>query len=275
MNDIQIFNNPEFGEIRTIEENGVPLFCGSDVARALGYGEPHKAVSRHCKGGTKHPILTNGGNQEMLFIPESDLYRLVFSSKLPTAEKFTDWVTSEVLPSIRKTGKFSDRSQRELDPEAVIRCAEIMSTCRPENRVYVLQILKTILPKIELDERILCEAFSEPRGDLAAGFRKIDAEGCLVDSLGRRQPPRGGCKEPFDHLKFYNLCISKNIRDTQLAGEIGCTFAQVYKWRNGISKPTSFYRVRLCNFFGVPEDYFTPKREGGKNDWRKHQTDSD
>lgn len=106
MNELQIFNNPEFGEIRTIEEDGRVLFCGSDVAKALGYNEPHKAVARHCKGGMKRPILTNGGEQEMSFIPESDLYRLVFSSKLPTAEKFTDWVTAEVLPSIRKHGAY-------------------------------------------------------------------------------------------------------------------------------------------------------------------------
>lgn len=106
MTDITIYTNLEFGEIRIIEEDGKVLFCGSDVAKALGYNEPHKAVARHCKGGMKRPILTNGGEQEMSFIPESDLYRLVFSSKLPTAEKFTDWVTGEVLPSIRKHGAY-------------------------------------------------------------------------------------------------------------------------------------------------------------------------
>ena len=102
MNDIQIFNNPDFGEVRTMEENGAVLFCGSDVAKALGYSNPSKALSDHCKGVTKRYTPTNSGTQEMSFIPESDLYRLVFSSKLPTAEKFTDWVTSEVLPTIRR-----------------------------------------------------------------------------------------------------------------------------------------------------------------------------
>lgn len=119
MNELMIFNNPEFGEVRTIEEDGKVLFCGSDVARALGYNEPHKAVSRHCKGGMKRPILTNGGEQEMSFIPESDLYRLVFSSKLPTAEKFTDWVTGEVLPSIRKHGGYIAK-QELLSPEELM-----------------------------------------------------------------------------------------------------------------------------------------------------------
>lgn len=110
MNEMQVFNNPEFGEVRTIEENGAILFCGSDVAKALGYTNPSKAINDHCRGDLtkRYPIVDAlGRTQGAIFIPESDLYRLVFSSKLPTAEKFTDWVTKEVLPSIRKTGGYA------------------------------------------------------------------------------------------------------------------------------------------------------------------------
>lgn len=108
MNEIEIFNNPDFGEIRTLEtESGKVLFCGKDVAAALGYKDTVNALKTHCKGVVKHHILTNGGKQEMSFIPESDVYRLAFGSKLPTAERFTDWVTDEVLPAIRKTGSYS------------------------------------------------------------------------------------------------------------------------------------------------------------------------
>lgn len=110
MNEMQVFNNPEFGEVRTIEENGAILFCGSDVAKALGYTNPSKAINDHCRGDLtkRYPIVDAlGRTQEAIFIPESDLYRLVFSSKLPTAEKFTDWVTEEVLPAIRKTGSYA------------------------------------------------------------------------------------------------------------------------------------------------------------------------
>lgn len=107
MNELQIFNNSEFGTVRTLEENGNVLFCGNDVATALGYMRPKDAISAHARGAVKCRIPTNGGEQEMSFIPESDLYRLVFSSKLPTAEKFTDWVTTEVLPTIRKTGSYT------------------------------------------------------------------------------------------------------------------------------------------------------------------------
>lgn len=105
-NNLQVFRNDQFGEIRTIEENGTVLFCGSDVAKALGYANPSKALGDHCKGITKRYTPTNGGNQELSFVPESDLYRLAFSSKLPSAEKFTDWVAEEVLPTIRKTGGY-------------------------------------------------------------------------------------------------------------------------------------------------------------------------
>ena len=113
MSNIQIFNNPDFGEVRTMEENGAVLFCGSDVARALGYSNPRDALSRHCKGVVKRDTPTESGMQEMSFIPESDLYRLVFGSKLPTAERFTDWVTEEILPAIRRHGSYS---QKPLTP---------------------------------------------------------------------------------------------------------------------------------------------------------------
>lgn len=109
MNELMIFNNPEFGRVRTLEENGAVLFCATDVAKALGYVKPQDAVSKHCrcpaKRGVPHPQAPDK-LIEMSFIPESDLYRLVFSSKLPAAEKFTDWVTGEVLPTIRKNGMY-------------------------------------------------------------------------------------------------------------------------------------------------------------------------
>ena len=106
MNELKIFENEEFGQVRTIEENGNILFCGSDVARALGYAIPSKAVNTHCKGVSKMEVPTNGGKQEMLFIKEGDLYRLITNSKLPSAEKFESWVFDEVLPSIRKHGTY-------------------------------------------------------------------------------------------------------------------------------------------------------------------------
>ncbi len=107
MNDLQIFSNEEFGEVRTITRDNKTYFAGSDVAKALGYAIPHKAVQTHCKGVLKWNIPTNSGNQDVLFITEGDIYRLIMKSKLPSAERFESWVMDEVLPSIRKTGSYN------------------------------------------------------------------------------------------------------------------------------------------------------------------------
>lgn len=107
MNELMIFNNPKFGNIRTITEDGRTLFCGSDVAKALGYKNPSKALSDHCKGVTKRYTPTKSGEQEMNFIPEGDIYRLAAKSELPGADDFERWIFDEVLPSIRKTGAYS------------------------------------------------------------------------------------------------------------------------------------------------------------------------
>ena len=109
MNELMIFNNPEFGEIRTVEVDGEPWLVGKDVARALGYKDTVNALKSHVdeedkKGGWQ--ITTPSGVQEMTIINESGLYSLVLSSKLPGAKKFRRWVTSEVLPSIRRTGGY-------------------------------------------------------------------------------------------------------------------------------------------------------------------------
>lgn len=107
-NKFEIFNSVEFGSVRTLETtDGKVLFCGKDVAAALGYSNQRDALAKHCKGVVKCDTLTNGGKQELSFIPESDIYRLAFGSKLPTAERFTDWVTEEVLPTIRKHGMYA------------------------------------------------------------------------------------------------------------------------------------------------------------------------
>lgn len=115
--DLQIFNNEEFGKIRTVEKNDVVYFAGSDVAKALGYAIPHKAVQTHCKGVLKWNIPTDSGNQDVLFITEGDVYRLIMKSKLPSAERFESWVMDEVLPSIRKNGGYIAGQETMTDDE--------------------------------------------------------------------------------------------------------------------------------------------------------------
>ncbi len=109
MTDLQIFNSPEFGAIRTIEKDGEPWFVGKDVAVVLGYGDTDQALRKHIDDEDKltRRFDGSGQNRQMTIINESGLYSLVLSSKLPTAKKFKRWVTSEVIPSIRKTGSYS------------------------------------------------------------------------------------------------------------------------------------------------------------------------
>lgn len=173
MSNIQVFDNPEFGAVRTLEEGGAVLFCASDAAKALGYAKPQNAIAAHCKGALKRGILTPGGEQEMSFIPESDLYRLIFSSKLPNAEKFTDWVTGEVLPSIRKNGGYI-AGQEELSPQELMAKALLVANktlADREARISELTVQNQIMaPKAEyfdaLVDRNLLTNFRETAKEL-------------------------------------------------------------------------------------------------------------
>lgn len=112
-NEIKIFENEEFGSVRTMEINGVPYFVGKDVAEILGYSRPDHAITAHVDDEDKlmYQIDTSGQNRNMFIINESGLYSLILSSKLPNAKKFKHWVTAEVLPAIRKTGSYSIQSK--------------------------------------------------------------------------------------------------------------------------------------------------------------------
>lgn len=128
-NKFEIFNSAEFGSVRTLETtDGKVLFCGADVANALGYTNSRKALADHCKskGVTKCDTLTNGGIQELTYIDEGNLYRLITHSKLPNAERFESWVFDEVLPTIRKHGAYmtDDTLEKALtSPDFLIQLA--------------------------------------------------------------------------------------------------------------------------------------------------------
>lgn len=109
MNDLQIFDNEQFGKVRAVEIDGEPWFVGKDVAAALGYGNASDAIARHVDTEDRRVsrFPTPSGIQEMTIINESGLYALIFGSKLPKAKKFKHWVTSDILPKLRKTGTYS------------------------------------------------------------------------------------------------------------------------------------------------------------------------
>ena len=135
--NMEIFRNSEFGSIRVIEEDGKYLFCGSDVAKALGYSNPRKAVRDHARGGTKRSIPTASGDQTMTFLPEGDVYRLIVHSRLPGAERFEKWVFDEVLPTIRRTGGYMTPSLLEeaaRHPEILLSFADQLLAEHEKNR---------------------------------------------------------------------------------------------------------------------------------------------
>lgn len=155
---MKVFNHEQFGNVRIIEEDGRMLFCGSDVAKALGYTNPRKAVRDHTEGGTKRSMVSLTTNQygvtteqivETTFITEGDVYRLITHSKLPSAERFERWVFDEVLPSIRRTGGYGQQLNMELVAQIITMTVQatvkellplIMQEKRPEPERKEVQV---------------------------------------------------------------------------------------------------------------------------------------
>lgn len=129
MNDLQIFQNEEFGQIRTIDLEGEVWFVGSDVAKALGYLKIHDAIANHVDedDSTKHGVIDSAGrNQQTIIINESGLYSLIMGSRLANAKKFKKWITSEVIPSIRKNGGYL-ANQENMTPEQIVANALVVA----------------------------------------------------------------------------------------------------------------------------------------------------
>lgn len=170
MNELQIFNSEEFGEIRTITKDDKTYFAGSDVAKALGYAIPHKAVQTHCKGVLKWNIPTSSGNQDVLFITEGDIYRLIMKSKLPSAEKFEKWVMEEVLPSIRKNGGYI-AGQGTLSDEELLSKALMVAQRKIDGKNNIIAMqdsrIQGMIPKEIFADAVSASHTSILIGDLA------------------------------------------------------------------------------------------------------------
>lgn len=156
MNEIQIFKSPEFGQIRTVEVSGTPYFVGKDVAEALGYSNTRDAIAKHVddEDKTTVAICDTGSNYKTraAAINESGVYALVFGSKLPTAKKFKHWVTSEILPTIRKHGAYMTAQTLEqalTSPDFLIKLATQLKTEQEKNK----KLETTINKQSELMER--------------------------------------------------------------------------------------------------------------------------
>lgn len=168
-NEIQIFKSDQFGEIRTAGTADEPMFCAADICRALGYNNGRDAIARHCDEGdvAKHDTPTTSGVQTMTYVNESGLYALIFGSKLSTAKQFKKWVTSEVLPTIRKTGSYNiqQMSRKEL-AMMIVKAEEEKEALMLENKRKDDQ-LEEQKPKVVFADAIVGSQSSCLIGELA------------------------------------------------------------------------------------------------------------
>lgn len=160
MNDIQVFKNSDFGDVRVVLENNEPWFVGKDVAQVLGYSNTRDALNRHIEAEDKgvSGITTPSGIQEMTIINESGLYSLILSSKLPDAKKFKHWVTTEVLPSIRKHGAYMTPETLQaaiLNPDTMIQLCQQLKAEQDKSRM-----LEAANAQLVVDKQIM-----QPKAD--------------------------------------------------------------------------------------------------------------
>ena len=239
MNELKIFENEEFGSLRTIEIDGKIYFVAKDVAGILGYSNPRKAISDHVdeedKGVTKCDTL--GGNQNLTIINESGLYSLVLYSKMPNAKKFKHWITADVLPSIRQYGAYLTPDTLEkaiLNPDFIIQLATSLKEYQEENK-NLKRENQTMLPKSQFYDEI-CDR------NLLTNFRDTAKE-----------------------LKVKEKEFIKWLEDNKY----------IYRDNRNNIKPYSQYCVEPKRFFDI-KDYKTDKFTGqqtlvtilGKNEFR-------
>lgn len=173
MNELQIFKNSEFGEIRTFKEpDGIVLFCGSDVAKALGYSRPADAISAHCRYTAKYSIPHPQNPQkkiEMSFISKGDVIRLAASSKLPGAEKFESWIFDEVIPSVLEHGVYATAETAEKllnDPDFLIETFMVLKEEREKRQALEAKVQRD-KPKVLFAEAVSTSESSILIGELA------------------------------------------------------------------------------------------------------------
>ena len=212
MNDIQVFNSPQFGEVRTAGTAQEPIFCAADICRALGYNNGRDAISRHCDEGdvVKHDTPTTSGVQTMTFVNESGLYSLIFGSKLESAKQFKKWVTSDVLPSIRKHGMYATEATVESmlnDPENAILMLQAYQRERKERLAAQQQV-----------EKLEAQAIEDKPKIIYADAVKGSTSSCLIGELAKMIAQNGypiGEKRLFQWLRDNHYLCSYGERFNQ------------------------------------------------------------
>lgn len=247
MNELKLFKNEEFGELRMIEIESKPYFVANDVAKALGYKRPADAITTHCKGSVKHRYLTGGGEQEVKVIPEGDVYRLIVKSQLPEAERFEKWVFDDVLPTIRKTGGYVNNEDTFVNtylPFADDGVKALFS--------QTLGALRKANEKIEADKPKV----------LFANAVETSKTAILVGDLAKILKQNGvdiGQKRLFDYLRengYLIKCGSSKNMPTQRAMEMGLFEVK----ETAITNPDGSIRItRTTKISGKGQQFFINK----------------
>lgn len=214
MKDIQIFKNPEFGEVRTVNIDGEPWLVGKDVATALGYVDTFGALKKHVDDEDKQNCQNDSfeSPRGMTIINESGLYSLVLSSKLPTAKKFKRWVTSEVLPTIRKTGSYSVK-QAEQDKTREMRAEAMLRNSISKQAKMMMEIAKMSHIKAYQD------VMMSKAGNILAGENILP-----MPKSGRERRPLGWFCKQIGKAETWGTQLGKLLKRngiTQRPGENG------------------------------------------------------
>lgn len=242
MNEIKIFENPQFGTLRTTEKNGELWFVGKDVAEVLGYANTPKAIRDHVDDEDKltERIVLSGQNREAIFINESGLYSLILSSKLPSAKAFKHWVTSEILPSISRTGGYN------TDPTM----RNIVQTLTAMQRALEAQqeINKRLLGRLDMPPTV-------PDEPEQLSLPEYSPHLPLNQMRGKK-----GSKTKIVQVRWFNIRLYNRLYNAypktlkELAREVGVHIVTLRAWRNGKSRPTVNNARKLAAALGVAED---------------------
>lgn len=254
MNELKIFENPEFGKVRVVEDDGNPYFAGLDIANALGYLNGSRDIQRHCKKVIKRWSTDSvGRRQETLFIPESDLYRLVMRSNLPDAERFQDWIVEEVLPSIRKHGAYMTQETIEevlTNPDTIIRLATELKEKREKVQKLEVQA-EADRPKVLFAQAVESSDNSILVGDLAKILR---GNGIKI-----------GQNRLFQQLREQGYLIKRNGSDWNMPTQRSMELGILEITERVVANPDGSVRlIRTPKVTGKGQTYFVNMFIGGK-----------
>lgn len=238
--EIKIFKNPQFGAIRTTEKDGEPWFAGKDVAIALGYSNPQKAIRDHIdsEDRTVNESFTVNGTPITL-INESGLYSLILSSKLPSAKQFKHWVTSEVLPSIRKSGGYNADATMQSVVQTLATMQRVLEAQQEINKKLLSQLQTPPTVPDEPEQLAFAEHLPYPPLNQKRGQSK---------RVGRR-PVR------WFNIRLYNSLYNaypKPLRE--LEKDVGVCGVTLRAWRNGENRPNINNARKLAAVLGVDEE---------------------